>query len=34
MSVVLSGDLKEGDLLIMNPPAQGGGPFGGPGGGG
>jgi HlyD family secretion protein len=34
MSVVTSGDLKEGDLVILNPPAQfgpggGGGPFGG-----
>ncbi len=34
MSVLASGDLKEGDLLILNPPSQGGGPFGGPGGGG
>jgi HlyD family secretion protein len=28
-SVLASGDLKEGDLLILNPPSQGGGPFGG-----
>lgn len=28
-SVVASGDLKEGDLVILNPPSQGGGPFGG-----
>jgi HlyD family secretion protein len=33
MSVVLSGDLKASDLLVMNPPAQSGGPFVGPGGG-
>jgi HlyD family secretion protein len=33
MSVVNSGDLKEGDLVILNPPSQGGGPFGGGGGG-
>jgi HlyD family secretion protein len=33
MSVVLSGDLKAGELLVMNPPAQSGGPFVGPGGG-
>jgi HlyD family secretion protein len=33
MSVVVSGDLKAGDSLIMNPPAQNGGPFVGPGGG-
>ena len=32
-SVLASGDLKEGDLLILNPPSQRGGPFG-PGGGG
>ena len=33
-SVVTGGDLKEGQLLILNPPAQfQGGPFGGPGGG-
>lgn len=39
MSVVLGGGLKEGDLIILNPPTQfgpggGGGPGGGPGGGG
>jgi HlyD family secretion protein len=33
-SVLESGDLKEGDLIILNPPSVGGGPFGGPGGGG
>ncbi len=33
MSVVGSGDLKEGDLVILNPPSQGGGPFRGGGGG-
>ena len=33
-SVLESGDLKEGDLIILNPPSTGGGPFGGPGGGG
>jgi HlyD family secretion protein len=27
MSVLAQGDLKEGDLLIMNPPSQRGGPF-------
>jgi hypothetical protein len=32
-SVVTSGDLKEGDLVILNPPSVGGGPFGGGGGG-
>jgi HlyD family secretion protein len=32
-SVVTGGDLKEGDLLILNPPQLQGGPFGGPGGG-
>jgi HlyD family secretion protein len=32
-SVVNSGDLKEGDLVILNPPAQTGGPFRGGGGG-
>lgn len=33
MSVVVGGDLKEGDLVILNPPTAGGGPFtqGGPG---
>jgi HlyD family secretion protein len=31
-SVVAAGDLKEGDLVILNPPFQGGGPFGGGGG--
>jgi HlyD family secretion protein len=29
MSVVVGGDLKEGDLVILNPPAQNFGPFGG-----
>lgn len=29
MSVLLSGDIKEGDLIILNPPAFNGGPFGG-----
>ncbi|GAB4546971.1 MAG: efflux RND transporter periplasmic adaptor subunit [Anaerolineales bacterium] len=29
MSVLASGDLKEGDLIILNPPSVGGGPFGG-----
>jgi HlyD family secretion protein len=29
MSVVASGELKEGDLVILNPPSQGPGPFGG-----
>jgi HlyD family secretion protein len=33
MSIVVTGDLQAGDSLIMNPPAQGGGPFVGPGGG-
>ncbi len=33
MSVVGSGNLKEGDLVILNPPSQGGGPFRGGGGG-
>ncbi|MBI5963099.1 MAG: efflux RND transporter periplasmic adaptor subunit [Chloroflexi bacterium] len=28
-SVLVSGDLKEGDLIILNPPSQFGGPFGG-----
>lgn len=28
-SVLISGDLKEGDLIILNPPATNGGPFGG-----
>ncbi len=28
-SVVIGGDLKEGDLVILNPPSQGPGPFGG-----
>jgi HlyD family secretion protein len=31
-SVVAQGDLKEGDLVILNPPSQGGGPFRGGGG--
>jgi HlyD family secretion protein len=26
-SVLVGGDLKEGDLIILNPPSQGGGPF-------
>jgi HlyD family secretion protein len=29
MSVLVSGDIKEGDLIILNPPSQNGGPFGG-----
>lgn len=29
MSVLVSGDVKEGDLIILNPPAFNGGPFGG-----
>jgi len=29
MSVLASGDVKEGDLIILNPPSEGGGPFGG-----
>lgn len=29
MSVLISGDVKEGDLIILNPPAFNGGPFGG-----
>lgn len=29
MSVVAAGDLQEGDLVILNPPSRGGGPFGG-----
>jgi hypothetical protein len=28
-SVLISGDLKEGDPIILNPPSQNGGPFGG-----
>jgi hypothetical protein len=28
-SVLLSGDIKEGDLIILNPPSINGGPFGG-----
>ena len=32
-SAITGGDLKEGDLLILNPPSQGGGPFRGGGGG-
>lgn len=28
-SVVVEGDIKEGDLIILNPPSQNGGPFGG-----
>lgn len=33
MSVILSGDIKEGDDIILNPPVEFGGPGGGPGGG-
>jgi HlyD family secretion protein len=33
MSVVISGDVKEGDTIILNPPTEFGGPGGGPGGG-
>ncbi len=29
MSVVIGGELKAGDLVILNPPSEGGGPFGG-----
>jgi HlyD family secretion protein len=29
MSVLISGDVNEGDLIILNPPAFNGGPFGG-----
>ena len=29
MSVLTSGDVEEGDLIILNPPSEGGGPFGG-----
>lgn len=29
MSVLVSGDIEEGDLIILNPPSQNGGPFGG-----
>ncbi|HNO93700.1 MAG TPA: hypothetical protein PKJ84_05990, partial [Anaerolineales bacterium] len=29
MSVLTSGDIKEGDLIILNPPSANGGPFGG-----
>lgn len=29
MSVLASGDVKEGDLIILNPPSEGAGPFGG-----
>jgi hypothetical protein len=29
MSVLASGDVAEGDLIILNPPSEGGGPFGG-----
>ena len=28
-SVLVAGDLQEGDLIILNPPSTGGGPFGG-----
>ena len=34
MSVIVGGDIKEGDVIILNPPAEFGGPGGGPGGGG
>jgi HlyD family secretion protein len=34
MSVILSGDVKEGDAIILNPPADFAGPGGGPRGGG
>jgi hypothetical protein len=33
MSVLTGGDLAEGDLIVLNPPTFGGGPFGGGGGG-
>lgn len=33
MSVIISGDIKEGDEIILNPPVEFGGPGGGPGGG-
>lgn len=33
MSVVVGGDIEEGDVIILNPPAEFGGPGGGPGGG-
>ena len=33
MSVIVGGDIKEGDVIILNPPAEFGGPGGGPGGG-
>ncbi|HAV77984.1 MAG TPA: hypothetical protein DCX53_11600 [Anaerolineae bacterium] len=33
MSIILSGDVKEGDVIILNPPAEFPGPGGGPGGG-
>ncbi|MCK6584306.1 MAG: hypothetical protein L6Q49_14515, partial [Anaerolineales bacterium] len=29
MSVLIQGDLKEGDLIVLNPPTFSGGPFGG-----
>jgi len=28
-SVLIGGDIKEGDLIILNPPSANGGPFGG-----
>ena len=34
MSVIVGGDVKEGDVIILNPPTEFGGPGGGPGGGG
>ena len=34
MSVIIGGDIKEGDVIILNPPTEFGGPGGGPGGGG
>jgi len=34
MSVIIGGDVKEGDVIILNPPTEFGGPGGGPGGGG
>jgi len=32
MSVIVGGDIKEGDVIILNPPVEFGGPGGGPGG--
>jgi len=34
MSVIAGGDIKEGDVIILNPPTEFPGPGGGPGGGG